>query len=185
MKTNILLISMPYGALERQALGLSLFKTQLTQEKIHCDIRYLTFKFADFIGAENYIWVTQELPHTAFAGEWTFTTALYNSNPHADRQYVNEVLKDTWHLDDDAIGRLFEIRTLVSHFLDHSMAAIPWNQYTIVGFTSTFEQNIASLALAKQIKERYPNITIVFGGGNFEDDMGREHFRFIKARRTG
>ena len=40
--------------------------------------------------------------------------------------------------------------------------------YAIVGFTSTFEQNIASLSLARRIKMLHPNIAIVFGGANWE-----------------
>ena len=31
---------------------------------------------------------------------------------------------------------------------------IDWGAYRIVGFTSTFEQNVSSLALARRIKER-------------------------------
>jgi len=176
---KILLISMPYGALERQALGLSLLKARLNQDRIRCDIRYLTFTFADLIGVEDYVWVTHDLPHTAFAGELTFRSALYGEDPSGDSRYVREVLQDTWRLDDEAIGRIFNIRTFVPHFLDYCMATIPWQEYTLVGFTSTFEQNISSLALAKRIKETYQRVVTVFGGGNWEDDMGRElHRRF-------
>lgn len=176
---KILLISMPYGALERQALGLSLLKARLNQDRIRCDIRYLTFTFADFIGVEDYVWVTHDLPHTAFAGEWTFRSALYGEDPSADSRYVREVLQDTWRLDDEAIGRICNIRTFVPHFLDYCMATVPWKEYMLVGLTSTFEQNITSLALAKRIKEAHPRVVIVFGGGNWEDDMGRElHRRF-------
>ena len=49
--------------------------------------------------------------------------------------------------------------------------------YDIVGFTTTFEQNLASLALARLIKERWPDKAIVFGGGNCEGEMGRELHR--------
>jgi ribosomal peptide maturation radical SAM protein 1 len=56
--------------------------------------------------------------------------------------------------------------------LAHCLAAIPWSAYAIVGFTSTFEQNIASLALAQRIKQRHPEIAIVFGGANWEGEMG-------------
>ncbi|MEA2264147.1 MAG: hypothetical protein QOJ51_6972, partial [Acidobacteriaceae bacterium] len=40
---KVLLVSMPFGALERQALGLSLLKARLTQTGTACDVRYLTF----------------------------------------------------------------------------------------------------------------------------------------------
>lgn len=179
MNKKIMLCSMPFGALERQALGLSLLKARLTKIGISCELRYLTFPFAELIGVEEYIWIVNEAPYTAFSGDWSFTNALYGENNEADERYIREVLQDTWRYDDQAITRILRIRSLVPHFLNYCMDAVPWNEYNIVGFTSTFEQNIASLALAKRLKESWPNIKIVFGGGNWEDEMGVElHRRF-------
>lgn len=69
------------------------------------------------------------------------------------------------------------MRNMVQPFIDYCMETIPWENYALVGFTSTFEQNISSLALAKRIKKRYPRIKIVFGGGNWEGEMGEELHR--------
>ena len=49
--------------------------------------------------------------------------------------------------------------------------------YSVVGFTSTFEQNVAALALARRIKEEHPAVLTVFGGANFDGDMGPEFTR--------
>jgi len=179
---DVLLVSMPFGALERQALGLSLLKARLAEQGVRCDVCYLTFPFAELIGEEEYYWVCADLPHTAFAGDWTFVEALYGPNGAADARYVREVLQQTWLLDARAVDRLLRIRSLVGPFLDHCMAAVPWGRYGLVGFTSTFEQNIASLALARRIKADHPRVRIVFGGGNWEDVMGLElhrRFRFV------
>ncbi|HDZ27117.1 hypothetical protein LCGC14_0669600 [marine sediment metagenome] len=179
MNKKIMLCSMPFGALERQALGLSLLKARLTEIGIPCELHYLTFPFAELIGVEEYNWMVNEAPYTAFSGDWSFTNALYGENNEADERYIREVLQDTWQYDDQAITRILRVRSLVPHFLDYCMDAIPWHEYTIVGFTSTFEQNIASLALAKRLKESWSRIKIVFGGGNWEDEMGVElHRRF-------
>jgi ribosomal peptide maturation radical SAM protein 1 len=49
--------------------------------------------------------------------------------------------------------------------LDRTMEKIEQGEYDIIGFTLTFEtQLIASLAMARRIKERWPNTRIVFGG---------------------
>jgi radical SAM superfamily enzyme YgiQ (UPF0313 family) len=69
------------------------------------------------------------------------------------------------------------VRDLVGRFLDDCMASIPWDDYAVVGFTSTFEQNIASLALAKRVKAVHPRIATVFGGSNWEGEMGEELHR--------
>jgi ribosomal peptide maturation radical SAM protein 1 len=168
---------MPFGALEHQAIGISLLKARLAEANIACDIRYLTFAFAEFIGYEEYQWVSFELPYTSFAGDWAFTRGLYSERPDIDGRYIQEVLRDTWQLDEPAIRRIMRIRSFVPHYLDYCMAAVPWQEYAIVGFTSTFAQNLASLALASRIKAAHPAITIVFGGANWEAEMGQELHR--------
>jgi ribosomal peptide maturation radical SAM protein 1 len=179
---KVLLLSMPFGALERPALGLSLLKARLAESGIGCDVRYLTFAFAEYIGSENYQWVNYELPYTAFAGDWSFTEALYGKRERIDRAYADHILRKTWQLKASDLERLSHIRSFIPHFLDYCMAAINWDEYALVGFTSTFEQNIASLALAKRIKKEHSEMAIVFGGANWEADMGRElhrHFKFV------
>src|SRR5439155_19233717 len=54
---------------------------------------------------------------------------------------------------------------------------IDWAGYDIVGFTSTFEQNVAALALARCVKELYPDLVTVFGGANYDGEMGPEYVR--------
>ena len=95
MKNKVLLLSMPMGALERPALGLSLLKARLAESGIECDVRYLTFAFAEFIGQGDYQWMCYELPYTAFAGDWSFTDALYGERTEAAQAYVRDVLRDT------------------------------------------------------------------------------------------
>src|SRR5215470_16955396 len=99
---KVLLISMPMGALERQALGISLLKAKLIESGKECDIRYLTFAFAEFIGYEEYQWMSFGLPYTAFAGDWSFTHALYGNSSGSkwEQQYIQEILRETWKLDE-------------------------------------------------------------------------------------
>lgn len=177
--SKVLLVSMPFGALERQALGISLLKARLAERGLPCDVRYLNFAFAEFVGAEDYRWVNYELPYTAFAGDWSFTAALYGEQPGAADRYIREILQDQWRLGPHAIRRLLRIRALVEPFLNYALSAVPWHEYRLAGFTSTFEQNIASLALARRLKQAHPGLAIAFGGANWEGEMGLElHRRF-------
>ena len=174
---KVLLVSMPMGAMERPALGLSLLKARLNESGFACDVRYLTFAFAEFIGHDDYQWMCYQVPYTAFAGDWSFTEALYGARSETDSAYVQDILRTAWQLPESDVERILRIRAMVPHFMNHCLAAVPWADYSIVGFTSTFEQNIASLALAKQIKKTYPQISIVFGGANWEAEMGQELHR--------
>jgi len=168
---------MPFGALDRQPIGISLLKAALERNGTPCLNRHFMFDFAEFVGAEDYRWIAQELPYVAFAGDWCFTRALYGSPPGGEDAYFSTILKARWHLADDEIGRIRNICNLVEPFLAHCLTAEDWREYALIGFTSTFEQNIASLALAKRLKSLFPEIPIVFGGANWEGVMGQELHR--------
>jgi ribosomal peptide maturation radical SAM protein 1 len=188
MPRRVLLVSMPWQALERPSLGLSLLRAALRRDGVQCDVRYLGFMLADLIGVPDYLWVQDELPHTAFAGEWLFTRSLYGHRADADQGYVEEVLRGVWRLDGPQIDRLLRLRPACDAFLDACVEAVDWSAYDIVGFTSTFEQNIASLALARRIKRACPGVRIVFGGANWEGEMGEElraRFPFVDAAFSG
>src|SRR5215475_213233 len=96
---RVILVHMPWGALERPALGLGLLKAALDRlEGVTCEIRYLNMPLADAIGSECYQWVTHDLAHIAFAGEWLFTEALYGPDPQRDESYVRNILQRQWRL---------------------------------------------------------------------------------------
>lgn len=179
---RVLLLSMPFGAIERPSLGLSLLAGSLRRAGVGCRVKYLTFALAEFLGIDEYLWISNELPYTAFAGDWSFARALHGEDPVGQSAYIEEILRGVWYLDDASVNRVMRVRAYCEHFLDHCMSAIPWDEYDLVGFTSTFEQNIASLALARRIKAAHPRIAIVFGGANWEGEMGHtlhESFPFV------
>ena len=66
---------------------------------------------------------------------------------------------------------------MVPEFLQWALEAGARGQYDVIGFSSTFNQNLASVRLAKLIKDKYPTVKIMFGGANFESEMGLEYFR--------
>jgi ribosomal peptide maturation radical SAM protein 1 len=179
---KVLLISMPFGTLDRPALGISLLKANLQHQGYPCDIRYFTFTFAEHIGFEAYQWITNELPYTAFAGDWLFISSLYGERPTIDQQYITDVLQQQWNINNRDIQRLIECRSAIPRFINSCMQEVQWYEYGVIGFTSTFVQNIASLALAKKINQKYPEIKILFGGANWEEQMGLElhrQFNFV------
>src|SRR5947209_11808622 len=116
---KVLLLSMPMGALERPALGLSLLKSRLNGLGLACDIRYLTFTFAEFITQPEYQWMCYELPYTAFAGDWSFTSALYGARPEIEQEYLQNILRETWCLPETDLQRILRVRAMVPYFLDH------------------------------------------------------------------
>ena len=186
---RVLLVSMPLGAVERPSLALGLLLAHCTAEGVSCDTQYLNLAFAERIGLDNYLWLCNTVPYTAFAGDWIFASALYGDREGGggsgadDDGYVDEVLKGIWHQEDGDVERILTIRGLVEAFLLDCLEGIRWQDYTFVGFTSIFQQNIASLAMARMVARRYPDITIAFGGANWEEVMGAalmDRFDFVR-----
>ena len=187
--SGILLISMPFAGLERPAIGISLLKAGLAERGIGADIRYLNWELADQIGFDTYSFITdwKVVPHQAFVGEWLFTEALYGPDAELDDRFMRS-LRDHWKMNPEDIAQVFRARRVCTEFVSRCLKGVPWHRYWLAGFTSTFEQNVASLAVARQVKELYPDITIAMGGANWEGEMGHElhrQFGFIDVVCSG
>ncbi len=168
---------MPFAVLDEPALGVSTLKGQLQREGVECDIAYLNLSFARLLELESYARIAEGLPFTTFAGEWVFGPALYGRNQPDPSAYVSDVLKETWRISDKDLALLTHARDLAPRFITESLEEVEWQKYKLIGFTSFCAQNIASLALARLIKERHPNSVIAFGGANWTDPMGRALLR--------
>jgi ribosomal peptide maturation radical SAM protein 1 len=64
-------------------------------------------------------------------------------------------------------------------YLDKLVTKHDLDQAAIVGFTSMFSQNAACFAMARKLKERNPDITVVLGGANCESPMGQEIVKHV------
>jgi ribosomal peptide maturation radical SAM protein 1 len=169
---KVLLVSMPFGPIERPSLGLGLLQAAAHRAGFGCETRYLGFDLAERIGLGTYQWVSHSLPYDAFAGEWLFAAALNGTDPAGDQAFEQEVLRHSWQIDEPSIERLRLLRQECTTFIDECADRVDWAAYDVVGFTSTFHQNIAALAMAAEVKRRAPSVTIVAGGANWEGEMG-------------
>ena len=100
-------------------------------------------------------------------GEWIFTSALYHPNWHADD--FKRYLADRGYEHIDTALRLHE---LAPSFVEECARRILETQPHLVGLTSTFEQNVPSLAVAAALKRLRPDLPIVMGGANCDGPMG-------------
>ncbi len=170
---KVLLVNMPFAGL-RPAIGASLLKAHL--EGIGCtvEVRYLNLRFAERIGTADYTYIADETPTQSLAGDWVFAPLLNGARPAADAAY-RETFSTRFGpspLGGDRLALLERARAATPGYLDDCLSTVDWSAYDIVGFTTTFTQNVASLALARRIKQRYPSIVIAFGGANCEERMG-------------
>lgn len=185
---------MPFGGIDRPALGVSLLKSRLAEQGFKSDIAYFNIRFAEIVGLpfygnlSNMAEFDQEdgIPNTAMAGEWLFSQYFYGNDEDRAQAYINAVLKKG--ISDRTLKNLLHVRSLIPGFLEECLNRVDWHAYAMVGFTTTFEQNLASLSLARLVKQHYPHLFIAFGGANCESVMGLQmakEFPFIDAVCTG
>lgn len=179
---RVLLISMPFASTKWPSIGISLLKPQLRKEGIPCDIKYLNITFAGMATLELYEDISI-FPRNLI-GERLFAEQFFDGKLSGEAEYhrfLQETYKDAGYTA-GSIRDIMRLRHVVGPFLDRCMTDVSWERYDIVGFTSMFEQNLASISLARRIKERYPEKIVIFGGANCELDMGLElhrQFHFI------
>jgi ribosomal peptide maturation radical SAM protein 1 len=176
-RQNVLLVVMPFAANERPALGASLLKAQLARSDIPCDVTYLNLAFAELIGRQDYERIVRRLPFRALPGEWVFADSLWGPEGGLPDSYVDDLLRGQWAVAPEDIDLLRRARGLAPGFLSAWLQAIPWEDYDVVGFSSCTAQNLASLALARRVKSAHPNVTIVFGGANWQGRPGLQFHR--------
>ncbi len=171
---RVLLVVMPFAGIERPQIGVSTLKAQLSVHGIPCDLAYFNLGFAATIGYELYTWLTNYYNYSVFAGERAFARALFPQLAALDARYVAEILCRQAAFSPEQVRAVMWMSGFVRPFLRHSLNAVDWRLYSVIGFSSTFEQNLPSLVLSRLVKQRHPNGTIVFGGGNCAGDMGRQ-----------
>ena len=184
---GVLFVVMPFGAIDSPQAGVSTMQAQLKADGVPCDIAYLNLTFAAGIGLDRYSLVSLT-SGDIFAGEWLFATDLFSNAQINYRGYIENVLMPSKAFPAEAIQQIVDLAPLVGPFLDHCMATVPWDRYSLIGFTSMFDQNLSSLALARRIKDRYPDKLIAMGGANCAGPMGvqlHKSFPFLDFVFTG
>jgi ribosomal peptide maturation radical SAM protein 1 len=162
---------MPFHGLASPSLGLSLLKAELIGAGVPCSVRYLTLDFAARIGVDCYDWICRDTAGT-FVGEWIFSHCLAPQLSRRAEEYVEEILIPTHRMSTARLEELLAACDLAQSFLDDALLGTDWGGYDVVGFTTTFQQNTASLAFARMLKVAHPRLRIAFGGGNCEGEMG-------------
>jgi ribosomal peptide maturation radical SAM protein 1 len=174
---RVLLVCMPFAAATQPPLGVSLLKAGLAARGVTCDIAYPNLSCAELLGADDYLRLSNGLPFQTMAGDWVFAECMFGSDQTSARAYVDDILRGRWHLEQVDVDTVERARSLSARLLQDIFGSVDWPRYRLVGFTSSFAQNVASLALARMIKEQHPDVLTVFGGANLSEGMGTELHR--------
>ena len=176
-EARVALVNMPFSYSKYPSIQLGTLSALLKSQGIPVDCHHLNVRFAHLIGVPLHEVICEK---RALFGEWLFSFLLFRDNPKRAEypRMFKPVFEQIAQQSGRPIGYFEEIAARIApQFLTHMLTAVDWSRYTLVGFTSTFDQNVASLTMAKLIKDLYPHVTIVFGGANYDSEMGLEYFR--------
>jgi ribosomal peptide maturation radical SAM protein 1 len=179
---------MPFKDLRHPPIQLGILQQCLERTGITAQCHALELAFMDHLHAKTSddpltIWHYQRIATQEFTvqlGDWIFKVAPYAEPSSADQEYI--AYAKSHGASDEVIGIAQRMRSMVPEFLDAAANELLAGEPQVIGFSTVFQQNIASLVLAKILKKQRPSLKIVFGGGNCDAQMGQalhENFPWI------
>jgi len=171
---KVILGSMPWKALASPSLPIGLLRSACREHGRQApDSWYGNLRWIEFLlertGADitplDYGYVSDAgIFHSL--GEWVFSGVLYDEGfgYQSFLEYLDRAGFDP--------GKIREMRGLATEFVAEAAAEIIACEPDVIGLTTTFMQNVPSLALARRIKELAPSVKVVLGGGNCDGPMG-------------
>jgi ribosomal peptide maturation radical SAM protein 1 len=167
---------MPWQSLDLPSLPLSLLTAVARAERPADDVRayYGNIRFAEHVlehtdgvvTPDDYLDIVEDgLFHGL--GDWVFTSSLYPGASWPMERYEQHPASARMN---DRAARV--MRDLAPGFIEIAAQEVLATSPDVVGLTSTFMQNVPSLALAAELKRRNPDVAVVMGGGNCDGPMG-------------
>ena len=182
---RVALVSMPWGAVQTPSLAMAILKKSAQAGGFTPELHFLNIRFAELLGYEKYEAISTV---SFFHAEWFFSQALFgpcglkeldNDWPALTRRdNPRELVKALVKLAGESEAVCSAIADEhVPRFIDACISEVDWSRYLAVGFTTTFAQSLASLLLARRIKDKWPHVKIILGGANVDAEMGVEYIR--------
>lgn len=181
---KIALVHMPWGSVDVPSLALGILRATACRAGHDVAVRYANLDFVDWMVARTDFELAEyqyfsESSYFQGAGDWVFSSALYDQEWEFDS--FSRLLADAGSQPAE-IALTARLHRLVPDFVRELVTELDAARPDIVGFTTTFQQNAASLAAARLLKQRRPSVLTVFGGANCDGAQGaalHRNFRFL------
>jgi ribosomal peptide maturation radical SAM protein 1 len=178
---RVALVNMPFGAVERPAIGLTQLAAVCRERfgaKVQVDLHYLNNDFARNLGADVYGDLASGPYYTTGLGDWLFRHIAFPDEPDNLDSYLRRYFPSPrFHGSIASDGNSFRnwivrCQEAFERLLTSGIDERGLDHYDIVGLTSAFAQTGACLALARLLKKRRSELVTVMGGANCEGAMG-------------
>ncbi|MBM7077362.1 RiPP maturation radical SAM C-methyltransferase [Micromonospora humida] len=172
---KLLMVAMPWQGLDTPSSALGILGQCVRRHAANWEIDelYANLRWAEHLLVESggtltptdYGNVADQVFHGV--GDWVFTPALYDVDSYRVPEFA-EFLRQRGVDPDAPVAMQRYARGFVRRLAEQIAADPP----DLVGFTSTFMQNVPSLALARELKRLVPGIRTAMGGSNCDGLQG-------------
>ena len=205
MSTDVRFVLTPFLPVNQPALGVSSLAATLEAAGYSADVIYLNLDYLRRTGEDAYQ-LLAKFSQVTLLGEVIFARALWGPEALPFDEYwsaleqsldhqANAILtngewksvRDVMRRARPVLERLYDCSpALVEEWAEALVAAAP----RVIGFSSSFQQNVATLALAQAVRrlDSECSIRLAMGGANCEGEMGRmlaARFPFLDAVVSG
>ena len=162
----VALVNMPLLSANVPAFQTALLKPTLEGHGIEVQSYSLHVYFGAHIG-----WRLNEVLADVWAsmvGEWVWSRAAFGE--FGDEQaYLERYERNLRTICERGGCTVDDIRRVreegVFSFVEFCLDAIDWSRFGLIGFSVLFQQQLATLVLSRELKDRFPEIPIIWGGG--------------------
>jgi ribosomal peptide maturation radical SAM protein 1 len=170
MNARVALVSMPWMAPGMPSIQLAVLAAALADHGIESDRHELYLDYAAHVGVNLYKIMGSQ---SGFIPEWAFSRYYYRDTSPGEisrfRAVRPRIGLASRELEDDVLDALC---VATDEFLADTAAGVRWQDYSVIGFSLTFSQLGASMAMARLVRRVAPQATIVFGGTSCAGPMG-------------
>ncbi|WP_425559390.1 RiPP maturation radical SAM C-methyltransferase [Catenulispora yoronensis] len=173
---RVVLVNMPWMPINVPSLALGILSRAVAESPLDAEatVRHANLDFVDWV-TDRYDFTRHDYHYYANStyfkglGDWVFSSALYDDRTwrvaEFEQRFGDDMTTDELVLNKD-------LHAMAPDFIRELAAQILAAEPDVVGFTSTYQQTVAGLATAREIKRLAPRIVTVFGGANCDGMQG-------------
>lgn len=182
---KVLLVSMPWAAVDSPSLALGILKREVGElDGVDVSTVYANIDYVDWMSARspfssgetihlmnyrNYAYFSMKTYFLGL-GDWVFSSALYGVPSWRTSEFREQL---TGNMEPRMVEFTEGLHRLAPEFVEELADRLVEQQPDVIGLTTTFQQNTASLALASAVKRRNSSIVTIFGGANCDGSQGQ------------
>ena len=173
----VALVSMPSLSARFPSFQLALLKPTLERAGIPAQPFSLYMYFGTQVGWPISETIADVWP--TLVGEWIWSKAAFGDEATTNDDEYFHSYEDVFRcICEYAHCTLDDLRRLryeaAPQFIDFCVNSTDWGRFGLIGFSIVFQQLLASVAMARALKKKYPHIPTILGGASMEDDIADE-----------